>query len=584
MSPKRADTLGQPHQMRPVRIRGEIDASAPHPPARPLSTQVPPPPSSFQNYSPFRPRVSPLRHGFSFGTGRTPRDAVGKAVGQPLSRITMSSLSQASPHPGPPHVPATPRSPHRNPPWLWVWTAIATVSVLLLVQPVDPTRQASILKTGINRTTATSSQRFLRWLLLTHLALQPVYPWILVGPYIFWFTCRYPLERGRLRRALPVQLAAAIAAVGASTAYRHFVAARRPLVLVWKVVETHREHVEPAGAAVTIERRIEAGAFPPIHAPAPAATTTPPEGRSNEVHRNTAKWVIELDPEASPPGTNLAGVPPIRGLGNLPGRSARGAAFSDVLGTTPASSLLLDLLAFGALSGISHAVSFHRRYRERERRALTLETHLAQARLHTLQAQLQPHFLFNSLHSITALLREDPRAAEEMLVSLGELLRLALAQAARPIIPLRDEIRFLELYLEVQRFRFGPRLHFETQLDSATLDHPIPALLLQPLVENAVRHGMEPATGTVHIRIVAQPHPHSLELRVEDDGAGFPTLPKGIPPPAGVGLGNVTARLRALFGDRASLSLHSPPHGRGFVVRLLLPSPQPHPLPTLPPA
>src|SRR5262249_1997639 len=128
-------------------------------------------------------------------------------------------------------------------------------------------------------------------------------------------------------------------------------------------------------------------------------------------------------------------------------------------------STLMDLLAYGAMVGLAHSVHFYRRYREREHRALALESNLAKARLNSPQSQLQPHFLFNTLNAIATLLRRDPKAAEATLLSLSDLLRLSLSQSDRQEIPLREEIQFLDRYLEIQRTRFGDRLRFELHVE-----------------------------------------------------------------------------------------------------------------------
>jgi sensor histidine kinase YesM len=142
---------------------------------------------------------------------------------------------------------------------------------------------------------------------------------------------------------------------------------------------------------------------------------------------------------------------------------------------------------------LAHAGVFYRRYREREQQASLLESRLNQAQLRALQAQLQPHFLFNTLNGIATLVRRDPATAEEMLLSLSELLRIALSSSHRQEIPLREELDFLDRYLAIQRMRFGDRLQVSEEIEASAMDCLVPALLLQPLVENAIRHGLEPS-------------------------------------------------------------------------------------------
>jgi LytS/YehU family sensor histidine kinase len=256
-------------------------------------------------------------------------------------------------------------------------------------------------------------------------------------------------------------------------------------------------------------------------------------------------------------------------------------------------------VAYGAVGGLAHAVHFYRRFRERERRALLLESNLANARLDALRAQLQPHFLFNSLNAIAALLRRDPRLAEATLLSLSELLRLALRQSERQEIALREELEFVRRYLEIQQTRFGDRLRVEQDIEAAALDCAVPTLLLQPLVENAIRHGLEPDGNAGLVRLTARKQDGRLVLTVEDDGAGFATQAGGIsdrkaivlqagpdsspvagsPPPGarhaarsgtGIGLTNLRARLETLYGTRQALEL-GPRPGGGVTVRIEIP-------------
>jgi LytS/YehU family sensor histidine kinase len=260
---------------------------------------------------------------------------------------------------------------------------------------------------------------------------------------------------------------------------------------------------------------------------------------------------------------------------------------------------LLDLLAYGAIIGFMHSVHFYRRFRERERSALVLESNLANARLSALRAQLHPHFLFNSLNAIAALLRRDPRLAEATLMSLSDLLRLSLSQAEKQEVPLREEMNFVNRYLEIQQTRFGDKLRIEQDLAPLTLDCLVPTLLLQPLVENAIRHGIEPAENGGLLRITAHRQNGKLVMTVEDDGVGLTkqavdvtystnatladestTLPltrSEIPITrvtsrngTGIGLTNLRARLETLYGREQALELVPRPQ-RGVLVRIEIP-------------
>jgi LytS/YehU family sensor histidine kinase len=229
----------------------------------------------------------------------------------------------------------------------------------------------------------------------------------------------------------------------------------------------------------------------------------------------------------------------------------------------------LSVLAYSSLVGIAHGASFHRRLREREQRTALLEAQLTKARLNALQAQLHPHFLFNALNAISTLLRRDARAAQEALASFSELLRLALNQSAQPEVRLHDDLEFVRRYVEVQRIRLGDRLHFEELIAAEALDAVVPALLLQPLVENAIRHGIEPSPNPGRVRVLAQVQQQRLLLTVEDNGAGF-SSPAAGQSGAGIGLENLRARLKSLYGNQQHIEFDSAAEG-GVRVRVEIP-------------
>ena len=270
-------------------------------------------------------------------------------------------------------------------------------------------------------------------------------------------------------------------------------------------------------------------------------------------------------------------------------------------------SILLDLFAYGAIVGLAHSVHFYRRYREREHRAILLEASLAKARLNALQTQLRPHFLFNSLNAIVTLLRRDPRLAESTLMALSDLLRLTLSQSDKQEVTLREELQFVQSYVEIQQIRFGDKLHFEQNIQAAMLDCLVPSLLLQPLIENAIRHGIEPSDDAGSLRLTAQQENARLVITVEDDGVGmgakgesaskpeledsiadFPvgTVDNGRSSSAlitasrvqcsasksgsGIGLSNLRARLEALYGCSYKLEL-GPREPTGVALRIEIP-------------
>ncbi|HEX8000394.1 MAG TPA: histidine kinase [Pyrinomonadaceae bacterium] len=237
-----------------------------------------------------------------------------------------------------------------------------------------------------------------------------------------------------------------------------------------------------------------------------------------------------------------------------------------------------SLIIYWALVGLSHAYDYYRRYHERERRtaqleleASQLETQLAQAQLDALRMQLHPHFLFNTLNTISVLMQEDVEAANRMLVRLSELLRLALRNTEAHEVSLKQELEFLRGYLEIEQTRFQDRLRVLWQVAPDTLDAQVPNLLLQPLVENAIRHGIAPratadTAGTIEIS--AERHNGTIELRVRDDGAGL-SLPQERNT-SGIGLANTQARLQQLYGDAHHFRL-APAEGGGLIVSVTIP-------------
>jgi hypothetical protein len=193
-----------------------------------------------------------------------------------------------------------------------------------------------------------------------------------------------------------------------------------------------------------------------------------------------------------------------------------------------------------------------------EARAATLQAQLADAQMTALRMQLNPHFLFNTLHAVSALVERDPGGVRRMIARLSELLRHTL-ETGRDEIPLREELAFLERYIEIMEIRFQGRLRVERNIDEAALDGLVPNLVLQPLVENALEHGAARATGEGRIEIAALRDGDRLLLTVRDNGPG-PSTTAG----SGVGLANTRARLAQLYGDGAEVSLTAAAGGGGL--------------------
>src|SRR5437762_5925531 len=181
------------------------------------------------------------------------------------------------------------------------------------------------------------------------------------------------------------------------------------------------------------------------------------------------------------------------------------------------------VLTYWAMLGVCHALEYHRKYRSRELKAARLETRLAQAQLHLLKMQLHPHFLFNTLNAISALIHRDVELADRMVARLGDLLRLTMDNAGTHEVVLAQELEFVEAYLEIERVRFGPRLTVRMEIEPETRGAWVPYLLLQPLVENALRHGIAPRPGPGLLEIRAERIGETLVLQVSDDGPGMPT-------------------------------------------------------------
>jgi two-component system LytT family sensor kinase len=234
------------------------------------------------------------------------------------------------------------------------------------------------------------------------------------------------------------------------------------------------------------------------------------------------------------------------------------------------SQFHLDLLIYAATLGVSYAVSYYLRYREREFRASQLESQLVQAQLQTLKMQLQPHFLFNTLNGIAGLVRDNRnKAAVNMLAGLSDLLRYTLENAGKQEVPLKEELEFLELYLDIQQMRFFDRLQIEMQIDPETLDALVPNLILQPLVENAIRHGTSRRAASGTVGVSARRDNGSLRIRIYDDGMGL-KRDDGAETVEGVGLSNTRARLIQLYGELQEFTLSELETG-GVEATLVIP-------------
>jgi two-component sensor histidine kinase len=361
------------------------------------------------------------------------------------------------------------------------------------------------------------------WPEALRLSLRDWVPWALLSPLVVWLASRFPLERGKLALSVPVHLVACVVAM-----------------LLCELLARPLPQVAgpPPG---TPQLRFRGGRengppFEPGSGPLPPAQQ-PFDGPLSPERPPLDGWRPATEPRRPPFGSGIV----MRAKFNLP--------------------------IYWIIVSLVHTLTFYRRSEERARKALELEARLADAKLQALRMQLHPHFLFNTLNAIATLVHKDARAADEMITNLSELLRATLDTSEQEI-PLRQELDFLNRYLEIQQVRFGERLRVEKEIDAAVLDALVPTLILQPLVENAIRHGIEPnpAAGVVTIRARLN-EDGALHLTVRDSGGGPkpPTKPQ-----EGIGLANTRGRLQELYGHRARLMLNTDASG-GFAVELEIP-------------
>jgi two-component system, LytTR family, sensor kinase len=209
---------------------------------------------------------------------------------------------------------------------------------------------------------------------------------------------------------------------------------------------------------------------------------------------------------------------------------------------------------------VAHAVSYYRRFRDRELHSTMLEMQLAKSHLQTLKSHLQPHFLFNTLHSISSLMLTDVSAADRMMARLSDLLRMSLESSGLQVTTLSRELEFLNAYLEIEKVRFGDRLNVVLEVAPETLDAQVPSLFLQPLAENSIRHGIARMSSAGTVWITASHDGRDLVLQVRDNGPGLSEV-ADVPSRKGVGLGTTRERLRTLYGKEHSFEIRGVPSG-----------------------
>jgi len=480
------------------------------------------------------------------------------------------------------------------------WTVLAALAAWWLLEHKIDARQ-TVISTG-NNTAESWKPRLVMWLTLAHFNFHWMYAWVLLAPYILWLGARFNLESRRWWWRLPLLLAAGTGFVLLAQAFNRQLQRNLPQeILISTVAKTYQgDGLAPGGQATTegLAHTLTGKTpdFPPLLAQVPtnathlssmtAYSSVWPYAATN-AGTNTSQLSVKTTHSEvwTHAGTNIVLTTVFtnaRAGGKIDNqifdRELLDEEFSATFGADfkmpaptiyvkEAGSLTLDALTYGLLLCLAHGGLFYGRYRERERQAVLLENRLNEARLHTLQAQLQPHFLFNALNGIATLVRRDPAAAEEMITSLSDLLRLALGQSRQQEIPLAQELDFLNRYLEIQQMRFQDRLSVGRDIEPAALACAVPALLLQPLVENAIRHGLEPSGEPGMVSLRAARHGDRLVLTVEDNGVG---LGQGGVGGTGVGLTNVRERLAALYPGGHEFAIGDRPGG-GVTVRISLP-------------
>ncbi|MFT3783324.1 MAG: histidine kinase [Nibricoccus sp.] len=364
-------------------------------------------------------------------------------------------------------------------------------------------------------------------------------PWIIFSPFVLWLAERLPISHKTWRWALPVHLLACVVVVATIEASMYGLHLRR------EVFRGPRP-----GRPMMIIQADHSSDTP---------TARPEPLREQEGPREFG----------GPRDPNGPGGPEGRGMGDRPPLPPNFVWFR-----------LVDRARFAVpiywmLVAIAHALAHQRRSADRERRALRAEALVAETRLMVLQAQLNPHFLFNTLNTITQLIYDNPEGAEEMITSLSELLRAVLAAQSRREVTLDEEIELLERYFAIQKVRFADRLNVVYEIDSSAANIAVPTLILQPLAENAIKHGITPdrTPGTVFVRARTK-NLNTLCIEIADTGG----QPGGAPDQAGqplkyqegVGLANTRARLETLYPGRHVFALERAAEG-GVLIRIEIP-------------
>lgn len=403
-------------------------------------------------------------------------------------------------------------------------------------------------------------------------AFRDWYPWVLLSPGAVILAGRFRFDRGEWRRSLAIHAAACVLF---TLAYQGL------LILAYP-----RPYLLSTGGMVGVSSGADVGppGLPPPDVVAGVTSALPiasPDvsvfgeaggvgfsARSNAVvFRRENIFNIGAGPASLPPEADTVfvrrteGPPPADG-----GTPGVGSGFHIDFRTFGSVNLWQSFLHMAALRTqftvpiylcivcVCWVIGHFQESGEREHRTLELETRLTKANLQALKMQLQPHFLFNTLNSISSLVHENPGVADDMIASLSQFLRTTLDVSAKNEVPLRTELEFVDRYLEIQQIRFGDRLRVCREIDPAVIDALVPPLILQPLVENAIRYGIESRETGGTVTICAQREGDVLRLEIVDDGEGF-SGGQMLEPGNGIGLSNTKARLQELYGARHQLKI-----------------------------
>ena len=225
----------------------------------------------------------------------------------------------------------------------------------------------------------------------------------------------------------------------------------------------------------------------------------------------------------------------------------------------------INLLAYWAILGVASAFDFYRRWQKEQLQGAQLKEQLAQAKLQALQMQLHPHFLFNTLHTIATLVDDEPKLARQMIARLGDFLRLTLQENAAETVTLGREMEFARAYLSIEEMRFQDRLKVHYEFEPDVMAALVPYLILQPLVENAIRHGLAPRASHGRLELRAKQRDGRLQIEVRDNGGKLAAVNEGL------GLANTRTRLEQLYGTEANLTLIVDDESRYTVAAIEIP-------------